>query len=42
MIGIADDDDVEGPSQGDSPFNINDELEEGIVVYLKPDFCDTW
>jgi hypothetical protein len=41
-IGIVDDDGVEGPSDGDSTFEIGDYLTDGQTIYLDPDYCDTW
>jgi len=40
-IGIVDDDGIEGPSDGDSTFEIGDYLSDGETVYLDPDYCDT-
>ena len=41
-VGIIDDDGEQGPSDGDSVVQIDDVLTEGLVVYLYPDYCDTW
>ena len=41
-IGIADDDDVLGPSENDSEFAIGDFMTNGLTIFLFPDFCDEW